>query len=162
MVELEITRLSQIQTTDVEWLWYPYIPFGKLTIIQGDPGSGKIMLILYLASLLSTGSPLPTEDKNIKHESLNVIYQTSEDGYDYTIKPRLEKFKNVDFDCIVFINEDKCSLNMLDERIEQAIIRENAKLFVLDPIQAYIGQNIDMNRANEMRPLLLKNLTTIA
>ena len=61
----------------------------------------------------------------------------------------------------VFINEDKCSLNMLDERIEQAIIRENAKLFVLDPIQAYIGQNIDMNRANEMRPLL-KNLTTIA
>lgn len=161
MIELEITRLSKIQTTEVEWLWYPYIPFGKLTIIQGDPGSGKTMLILYLASLLSTGSPLPTEDKNIKHGPLNVIYQTSEDGYDDTIKPRLEKFKNVDFDRIVFINEDKCSLNMLDERIEQAIIRENAKLFVLDPIQAYIGQNIDMNRANEMRPLL-KNLTTIA
>ena len=50
---------------------------------------------------------------------------------------------------------------MLDERIEQAIIQENAKLLVLDPIQAYIGQSIDMNRANEMRPLL-KNLMTIA
>ena len=45
MVELEITRLSEVQSTDVEWLWYPYIPFGKLTIIQGDPGSGKTRLM---------------------------------------------------------------------------------------------------------------------
>lgn len=50
---------------------------------------------------------------------------------------------------------------MLDERIEQAIIQENTKLLVLDPIQAYIGQTVDMNRANEMRPLL-KSLMTIA
>lgn len=161
MVELEITRLSEVQSTDVEWLWYPYISFGKLTIIQGDPGSGKTMLVLYLAGLLSTGSPLPTEEKNVKHEPITVIYQTSEDGYEDTIKPRLEKFENVDFNNIVFIKEDHCSLTMLDERIEQAIIQENAKLLVLDPIQAYIGQTVDMNRANEMRPLL-KNLMTIA
>lgn len=161
MAELEITRLSEIQSTDVEWLWYPYLPFGKLTIIQGDPGSGKTMPVLYLASLLSTGSPLPTEDKNIKHDPMTVIYQTSEDGHEDTIKPRLEKFDNVDFNNIVFIKEDRCSLTMLDERIEQAIIQENAKLLVLDPIQAYIGQSVDMNRANEMRPLI-KNLMTIA
>ena len=161
MADLEIKRLSEIQSIEVEWLWYPYIPLGKLTIIQGDPGSGKTMLILYLASLLSTGLPFPGEDENICHEPSTVIYQTSEDGYDDTIKPRLENFRHVDFNHIVFIQEDKCSLTMLDERIEQAIIQEQAKLFVLDPIQAYIGQNIDMNRANEMRPLL-KNLTTIA
>ena len=161
MAELEITQLSEIQSVDVKWLWYPYIPLGKLTIIQGDPGSGKTMLILYLASLLSTGSPLPTQTNNNINKPMTVIYQTSEDGYDDTIKPRLETFKHVDFNRIVFIKEDKCSLTMLDERIEQAIIQENAKLFVLDPIQAYIGQNVDMNRANEMRPLL-KNLTRIA
>lgn len=161
MEELEITRLSEIQSTEVEWLWYPYIPLGKLTIIQGDPGSGKTMLILYIVSLLSTGSPLPTQTNNIISEPMTIIYQTSEDGYDDTIKPRLEKFKRVDFNRIVFIKEDKCSLTMLDERIEQAIIKENAKLLVLDPIQAYIGQNVDMNRANEMRPLL-KNLMRIA
>ena len=161
MEKLEITRLSEIQSTEVEWLWYPYIPLGKLTIIQGDPGSGKTMLILYIASLLSTGSPLPTQTNNIISEPMTIIYQTSEDGYDDTIKPRLEKFKQVDFNHIVFIKEDKCSLTMLDERIEKAIIKENAKLLVLDPIQAYIGQNVDMNRANEMRPLL-KNLMRIA
>ena len=161
MEKLEITRLSEIQSTEVEWLWYPYIPLGKLTIIQGDPGSGKTMLILYIASLLSTGSPLPTQTNNIISEPMTIIYQTSEDGYDDTIKPRLEKFKQVDFNHIVFIKEDKCSLTMLDERIEKAIFKENAKLLVLDPIQAYIGQNVDMNRANEMRPLL-KNLMRIA
>lgn len=160
MEKLEITRLSEIQSTEVERLWYPYIPLGKLTIIQGDPGSGKTMLILYIASLLSTGSPLPTQTNNIINEPTTIIYQTSEDGYDDTIKPRLEKFKQVDFNRIVFIKEDKCSLTMLDERIEKAIIKENAKLLVLDPIQAYIGQNVDMNRANEMRPLL-KNLMRI-
>lgn len=158
---LEITRLSEIQSTEVEWLWYPYIPLGKLTIIQGDPGSGKTMLILYLTSLLSSGSPLPSDNSVIKREPITIIYQTSEDGYEDTIKPRLEHFPNTNFDNIVFINENDYSLTMLDKRIEQAIISENAKLFVLDPIQAYVGQNIDMNRANEMRPLL-KNLGDIA
>lgn len=161
MNNLEIIRLSQVQSKEVEWLWYPYIPLGKLTIIEGDPGSGKTMFILYLASLLSTGSPLPNEYCNTIHEPYTVIYQTSEDGYDDTIKPRLERFDKTDFNKIVFINEDVQSLTMSDNRIEEAIIRENAKLFVLDPIQAYIGQNVDMNRANEIRPLL-KNLGDIA
>lgn len=161
MNNLEIIRLSQIQSKEVEWLWYPYIPLGKITIIEGDPGSGKTMFILYLASLISTGSPLPNEDSNTIHEPYTVIYQTSEDGYDDTIKPRLERFDKTDFNKIVFINEDVQSLTMLDNRIEEAIIKENAKLFVLDPIQAYIGKNVDMNRANEIRPLL-KNLGDIA
>lgn len=124
MEELEITRLSEIQSTEVGWLRYPYIPLGKLSIIEGDPGSGKTMLILYLASLLSTASLLPTQTNNIISEPMTIIYQTYEDGYDDTIKPRLEKFKQVDFNRIVFIKEDKCSLTMLDERIEQAIIKE--------------------------------------
>ncbi len=119
------------------------------------------MLILYLANLLSSGFPLPSVDSNVKREPCTVIYQTSEDGYDDTTKPRLERFTKDDLNRIVFIKEDKCSLTMLDERIEQAIIQENAKLFVFDPIQAYIGHNIDMNRANEIRPLL-KNLGDIA
>ena len=161
MADLEIVRLSEIQSKQVDWLWYPYIPFGKVTIIQGDPGCGKTMLILYLASLLSAGLPLPNDNPNLKREPCNIIYQTSEDGYDDTIKPRLESFPHTDYNHIVFINESKCNLTMLDERIEQAIFKENARLFVLDPIQAYIGHNIDMNKANEIRPLL-KNLGDIA
>ena len=161
MEELEIVRLSEIQSKEVEWLWYPYIPLGKLTIIQGDPGCGKTMLILYIASLLSNGSSLPNDNESVFRKPCTVIYQTSEDGYEDTIKPRLEKFNNTDFDRIVFIKEDKCSLTMLDQRIEIAIVQENAKMFVLDPIQAYLGNHVDMNKANEIRPLL-KNLADIA
>lgn len=94
MADLEIVRLSEIQSKQVDWLWYPYIPFGKVTIIQGDPGCGKTMLILYLASLLSAGLPLPNDNPNLKREPCNIIYQTSEDGYDDTIKPRLESFSS--------------------------------------------------------------------
>jgi len=159
--ELEIIKLSAIETKEVEWLWYPYIPYGKLTMIQGDPGSGKTMLILHLAGLLSSGQTLPFDSKMAHRSPITVIYQTSEDGYDDTIKPRLEQFTSANLNNIRFINEEKNTLTMLDDRIEQAIIQENARLFILDPIQAYVGKNIDMNKANEVRPLL-KNLGQIA
>lgn len=32
---------ANVRTEPVEWLWYPYIPLGKLTVLQGDPGEGK-------------------------------------------------------------------------------------------------------------------------
>lgn len=153
--ELELIPLSQVEATEVEWLWNPYIPCGKLTIIQGDPGGGKTMLILRLAALLSKGEPLPFDDENIKREPINIIYQTAEDGYGDTIKPRLMS-ADANCDNIYYINEDEASLTMLDERIEQAISKINAKLFILDPLQAYIGENVDLHRANEVRPILTK------
>lgn len=55
MSELKIISLNDIESKEVEWLWKPYIPLGKLTIIEGDPGSGKTMLALQIASQLSNG-----------------------------------------------------------------------------------------------------------
>ena len=49
-------RMSEIQQTEVEWLWYPYIPFGKLTIIQGNPGEGKTFLLCSLQWRVPTES----------------------------------------------------------------------------------------------------------
>ena len=34
-------RMSDVALTEVEWLWYPYLPLGKITILQGNPGEGK-------------------------------------------------------------------------------------------------------------------------
>ena len=47
-----MTRMSEVQQTEVEWLWYPYIPFGKLTIIQGNPGEDKALFFVQLATVL--------------------------------------------------------------------------------------------------------------
>ena len=54
------------------------------------------------------------------------------------------------------IDETEKELSMTDERLEQAIVETNAKLIILDPIQAYIGATVDMHRANEIRPVLKK------
>ena len=39
--ELKMIKMSEVQSQEIEWLWYPFIPYGKLTIVQGDPGDGK-------------------------------------------------------------------------------------------------------------------------
>ena len=54
-VPLEVVKASEIEPREVKWLWYPYIPFGKVTLLQGDPGDGKSKLMLSIAALLSKG-----------------------------------------------------------------------------------------------------------
>jgi hypothetical protein len=39
--ELKLIRMNEVEATKIDWLWYPYIPYGKLTVIQGDPGTGN-------------------------------------------------------------------------------------------------------------------------
>ena len=152
-IELKIINMADIQSQEIEWLWYPFIPYGKLTIIQGDPGDGKTTLVLNLAAKLSKGIGLD-EDMQVS-EPMNIIYQTAEDGLADTVKPRLEA---ADADCekIMVIDESEKSLSMVDERLEQAIIQTNARLLILDPIQAYLGGGMDMNRANEVRDMTKK------
>lgn len=151
--KLRMIKLSEIQAEEVKWLWFPMIPYGKLTIVQGDPGDGKTTLILNIAAKLSRGEGL---DENMKPtEPINIIYQTAEDGLADTVKPRLE-MAGADCERIMVIDESEKSLSMIDERLEEAIIKTNAKLLILDPIQAYLGGGMDMNRANEARDMTKK------
>ena len=56
-VPLEVIKASEIEPKEVKWLWYPYIPFGKVTLLQGDSGDGKSKLMLSIVALLSNGEP---------------------------------------------------------------------------------------------------------
>ncbi len=158
-VELKLIHTEDVVSKEVEWLWYPYIPYGKITIVEGDPGEGKTTLVLKLAAAMSRGLPLPCDDDR-EREPIHIIYQTAEDGIDDTIKPRLEK-AGADCSMIRVIDETEKELSMTDDRLEQAIVETGARLVILDPIQAYIGAKIDMHRANEIRPVL-KHLGMIA
>ena len=149
----EITCLVNVEELEVKWLWYPYIPLGKITLLQADPGTGKTFLCLSLAATVSKGGHFYGEYlKTYKHPA-NVIYQTAEDGLSDTIKPRLRAM-NPDFSKIFVINEDMESLTLSDERIEEAFKVCNPKLLIIDPLQAYLGADIDMHRANAVRPVL--------
>jgi hypothetical protein len=90
----------------------------------------------------------------------NVIFQTAEDGLGDTVKPRLVQAA-ADCSRVIVIDESEKELSLSDERIEQAITLTDAKLFILDPLQAYLGADVDMHRANEIRPVL-KRLAAIA
>lgn len=144
-----VTKMSEIEETVVEWLWYPFIPYSKVTLIQGDPGEGKTWLAMALAAACTNRKPLPNE---LPKEPFNVFYQSAEDGIGDTIKPRL-KSCGADLERVRVINEEEQPLSMTDPRLEQAIVQNNVKLVIMDPIQAYVGANVDMNRANEIRPL---------
>ena len=149
---VEIIRMSEVDTQTVEWLWEPYIPFGKVTIVQGNPGEGKTTFALRLAAACTTGRELP----NMKPlPPFNVIYQTAEDGLGDTVKPRLMEAE-ADLDRVLVIDEAKRELTLSDERIEKAITQNGARLIILDPIQAYMGEKTDMNRANEVRPIFMR------
>ena len=149
MSQLELINMGEVARQEVDWLYYPYLPFGKISIVQGDPGEGKTLLMMSVIARLSKGLPLFNEP--FGREPMTCIYQTAEDGLGDTIKPRLED-AGADCSRVFVVNEDKAALTFTDDRIEAAITATGARLLILDPLQAYLGAQVDMHRANEVRP----------
>lgn len=157
-----LLNLATVEPEEVDFLWRPYIPRGKLTLLEGDPGLGKTFLSLNICAAISRGWPLPGPDGRPGEamEPGNVLFMSAEDGIADTLVPRLEK-AGADRSRIYCLTgwraaeseeEEAFSLqdvNVLREALEQV----RPALVVIDPLQGYIG-GIDMHRANEVRPVL--------
>ena len=156
MAELKLIKMSNIQPEPVDWLWEPYIPRGAISLIQGDGGMGKTTTALAIAAAVSRGDALPN---GFCGEPAAVIVQNAEDSYSKKIRPTLE-MTDADCDMIEVIDEDEQELSLSDGRIEEAIIKMNAKLLIIDPVQAYFGGK-NMNSAGGVRPLM-KQLGAVA
>ena len=98
-------RMADVELTSVDWLWFPYIPFGKLTIIQGNPGEGKTYFAMRLAAACTNRKPLPGMETL---EPFNIIYQTAEDGLGDTVKPRLIE-ADADLERVLVIDDMNCT-----------------------------------------------------
>ncbi len=147
-----ITLYSDVRSSQVRWLWYPFIAIGKITLLQGDPGDGKSTMMMNLISDISNGSTFP--DGKGPGRPQRIIYQCSEDGVSDTIKPRLEA-SGANCNNIGFINEEtQGNLTIDDERLRQAIIDFRPTLVVIDPIQAYLGNESDLQLAGRARKLI--------
>ena len=145
-----LMSMAEVEKETVEWLWYPYIPYGKITIIQGNPGDGKTNLALKIAACVSSGTPLPGLPKL---EQQKVIYLSAEDGVRDTLKPRLEEL-GADTKNILFFKEEDKPTSLSQRMIEIALDMSGAKVLIIDPIQAFMGSRTDMNKANEVRETL--------
>ena len=165
---LKLINMEQVEVEKIDWLLYPFIPFGKVTIVQGDPGEGKTTMVLQIIAKLTKGEAvLPSgsdesalEEKTMVLEPVNVIYQTAEDGLGDTIKPRLLS-AGADCSRVMVIDDNDQALTMMDARLEEAIIKTKARFVVLDPIQGFLGAAVDMHRANEIHPLM-KRIAVLA
>ena len=146
--DCKITYYDTVSAKKVEWLWYPYIPYGKITIVQGDPGEGKSTMMIQIAALITNGKLMP--DGSGEGIPGNVIYQAAEDGIEDTVKLRLEA-AGADCRRIAFLEQpDEEPIRLDDERLAQAIESMQAKLLVIDPLQAYLGIDSDM-KSNSIR-----------
>ena len=120
MQKLKIHTFDEISEEEVNWLWKPYIAFGKITVIQGDPGNGKTTLALAIAALVSKRQQMPTGGAPAFIG--NVIYQSGEDNPQDTIKPRLVAC-GADCSKIAFI--EAASLNIDEDcKILETHVRE--------------------------------------
>lgn len=148
---LQYEYFSSVRQRRVEWLWYPYIPYGKLTVLQGDPGEGKSTFMLNIAALLSRGKEMP--DGFRVSGPQQIVYQTAEDNLADTVKPRLIA-AGADCSRIAYIVDEEEPLTIEDSRIERIIESTHARLFILDPLQAYLSSDSDMFYAGRIRQLL--------
>ena len=67
--DYRITYYNAVSSKEVDWLWYPYIPYGKITILQGDPGEGKSTMMMQLAALITTGKAIRRQKMELKIQS---------------------------------------------------------------------------------------------
>ncbi len=141
-------KLSDIEPEEVTWLWEPYIPNGKVTLLQGDPGSGKTFAALELCARLSRAGK-------------TALFGTLEDGLGDTIRPRLERM-DADLDKVISFEgsrEDDGTASPVTlangiEYLSGAIKKHRPALLVLDPLSAWLGGDVDINRSNQTRARL--------
>lgn len=147
-----LVRMQDVIAEDVDWLWYPYIPLGKLTLLEGDPGLGKSWLTMALSSFVSRGQSLPEQTVM---KSGTVLIMSAEDGLADTLKPRLELLsannKNI-FALPDPVRFDEEGVEDIEDYVEQ--IRPS--LMIVDPLVAYMGGDVDLHKANETREVMAR------
>ncbi len=143
---------SEVKPVKINWVWYPYIAKGKITLLQGDPGDGKSTMMLNIIAELSKGGCFPDGTKVA--EPILSMYQCSEDNAADTIRPRLDE-SGANCDNVVFIDEEKTgNLTLNDERIKESIVRIKPELVVIDPLQSYLGSDDNILVINRARNLM--------
>ena len=147
---------ADIETRAVDWLWEPYIAKGCISILFAEPGAGKTFFTCWLASLLSKGEALPGA-LPIEWETPKTgktLFLNAEDSESHTLKPRLVGCGAVLENVYCLPGNMLAGLDFMSNSLENTIAEIKPDLVVFDPMQSFLGANVDMNRANQTRPIM--------
>ncbi|HVT16581.1 MAG TPA: AAA family ATPase [Thermoanaerobaculia bacterium] len=148
---LRSRQMSKVKIEKVSFLWRPYLPLGKVTLLEGDPGQGKSWVTAAIAASGSLGRGLPGAEP---FEPFRSLIFTAEDGLGDTLARRLEAL-GADRD-LVFAHDESVSLDTTEGLAE--LVREiegrRPLLVIIDPVVAYLSGRTDIYRANEVRSVL--------
>jgi putative DNA primase/helicase len=158
--EVRLTPMSRVPAHSVRWLWEPFLPLGKVTVLAGSPGLGKSMLTALLAALVSTGRT----DGALRGVPADVLLASAEDDPHDTIKPRLLAV-GADLDRVHLLDlrerlpsgEAVATLVRLPHDVPEiaAKVRETgARLVVLDPVVAYLAAERSAYSEQDVREAL--------
>jgi hypothetical protein len=146
--------LSEIQPEPVQWLWPGRIPFGKVTVLEGDPDNGKSCVAMDIGARATTGRLMPNVFDGDPIPA-DIIYLTAEDGLSDTVRPRFEA-AGADMRRVHVLNIE--DLPELDDKgmaaLEEQIRATNAKLLVLDPLSAFLPDKVDSHNDKSIRKAL--------
>lgn len=154
-----LTRLSDVTTSSVRWLWRDRIPRGKLTVVDGDPGLGKSLLTLDIAARVSAARSMPDGTRSDFAEPAGVVLLTAEDDPADTIRPRLE-VAGADCSQVVALSAVRDSSGdrlptLLDlEELREVITTTNARMVVVDPLMAFLPGIVNSFRDQDIRRAL--------
>lgn len=144
-------RTADITPEQIQWLWHPYIPLGKITMLEGDPGMGKSWITCAIAAALSRGERFPGQ--TVDRPPMRVLMMTGEDGPADTLVPRLKAI-GADLNK-VYVSDEIVTLDKAGiKKIELAIMAIDARVVIIDPLVSYLGGKMDINKANEVRELV--------
>lgn len=149
---LQTVRMADVERQQVEWLWHPYIPRGKLTCVDGDPGVGKSTLTLAIAAAVTRGGRLLGMKTGLPKGGVLIL--TKEDDPEDTIGPRLDKARANDE--LVHLVEKPFELNSHGAAQLEATIRSlGIVLVIIDPISAYMPEGINSWSDSQVRQALM-------
>lgn len=142
--------MSSIQKRPVDWLWKPYLQRRAINLLTGDPGVGKSTVVCEIVAALSRGRPLPGEPADLVRPPMTCWVMNGEDAADDTIKWRMEN-QGADPKRVLITDHREVITSKVAEEIGAECRRLGVGLLVIDPLQAWMGKDVDMNKANETR-----------
>lgn len=156
---VSLKTAAEFEEREKEFLWYPYLPKGEYTVMMADGGTGKTMLCCGIAAEISKGGKhLPSEPTrdHVRKPANVLIISAEDDGSE--LRKRLQA-SGADLDR-VYIADCQASegLNFTHEylRLAQCLQAADARLVIMDPWHAYLGDDVDINRVNCVRPVFQK------